>query len=168
MDLCPQCHRKLPSDKRFCLDCGLLVRTEDQQLLQPPLPELSGVRLRIISCSGRACIIVPKHRTTARGQQLGRPRRRKSDKPFCVWPDLGIPLVALIFVFSLMLALAEALQASGLSPIGLGLIALPLGGAIGAERIWLAGHWRAGLLGMFLSEGILWAIAASFAFWPLL
>lgn len=166
MDLCPQCHRKLPSDKRFCLDCGPLVRTEDTQPLQPPLPELPGVRLRIISRSGRACIIVPKLRTVVRSQQLGPGRRRKTPKPFCFWPDLGIPLVALLFVFSLMLALAEALQASGLSPVGLGLIALPLGGAIGAERIWLAGHWRAGLVGMCLSEGMLWAIAASFAFWP--
>lgn len=167
MDLCPQCHRHLPSDKRFCFDCGPLISIQDQQPLQPPLPCVEGLRLRIVSRSGRACMIVPHRRAACSSPQLGLVAKRKTEKPFSFWRDIGIPLVALFFVFSLMFALTEALRAIGFSLFGLAMIAVPLSGAIGAERIWLAGYWRMGLLGMLLSEGCMWAIAAFFAFRPL-
>jgi hypothetical protein len=167
MEVCPQCQRHLPSDKRFCFDCGPLIPHQDSQPLQPPLPQVEGLRLRIVSRSGRACMIVPHRRAACFSPRLGPVAKRKIEKPFSFWCDIGIPLVALLFVITLMFALTEALRATGISLFGLAVIAVPLSGAIGAERIWLAGYWRMGLLGMLVSEGCIWALAAFFAVWPL-
>ena len=142
---CQHRHSIASSEASYCSECGLLIEGTRRIVIRP-------VPLRTA--------LVPKARPL--DQKRLAPLRQEQQR--FSWRELSIYGVAWAFVVSVVLGVAAALDAVGTTPQGLALVGVPVVGALLAEASWLNGHWRSGLAGMVLWEGLLWLIAFSTLF----
>lgn len=168
MCACSHSYVSLTRDAIVCADCGMAL--DVARYPAPPLPVLMGITLRRVDTALRP-VAVPRvhllHEPTRLRQEplqiAAQIQQRIAPAAPVIrpWCDIIAPLIALVFVMSVVLGVAAALDVVGVSPRGLGLLAIPLAGAIWAEATWLEGRWAVGLLGMLLWDAVLWTLAVA-------
>jgi len=161
MCLCPCCHGSTSLDAAYCSDCGTpLHRARTLDPVQ--LSAVTGTTVRLIGeleqlpALGPTVRLVEPQIRPATLRHVHQVRIQRIHP----WRDVGVPLVAWVFVISIVMGVAEALAVVGISPRGLATIGVPVAGALLSEAAWMHGRWRSGLLGMLAWDALIWLLAA--------